>query len=141
MRIHGIHFFLAVRYNVLARKKEAYHTGCSQAVPHPSTIPARRCLTSVIRRERVCSSWYGRRQLVHGSNGTYSKSCIPDNRGDAEEGMYIRSTKSFRRNAEIVCVSHLVIIPLDHSFLCKQLTRLDMTIRFRVKMPSFPSGS
>ena len=46
-------------------KKEAYHTGCSQAVPHPSTIPARRCLTSVIRRERVCSSWYGRRQRLY----------------------------------------------------------------------------
>ena len=47
------------------RYKKAYGTGCSQAVPHPSTIPARRCLTSVIRRERVCSSWYGRRrQLV-----------------------------------------------------------------------------
>ena len=42
--------------------KRSYGTGCSQAVPHPSTILARRCLTSVIRRERVCSSWYGRRQ-------------------------------------------------------------------------------
>ena len=42
---------------------KAYGTRCSQAVPHPSTILARRCLTSVIRRERVCSSWYGRRQL------------------------------------------------------------------------------
>ena len=63
----------------------------------------------------MCSSWYGRRQLVHGSTGTYSESGIPDNRGDAEEGMYIGSTKSFRRNAEIVCASHLVITPLDHS--------------------------
>ena len=44
------------------RYKKAYGTRCSQAVPHPSTIPARRCLTSVIRREPVYSSWYGRRQ-------------------------------------------------------------------------------
>ena len=44
---------------------KAYGTRCSQAVPHPSTILARRCLTSVIRRERVCSSWYGRRQHFH----------------------------------------------------------------------------
>ena len=29
--------------------------------PNPSTIQARQCLTSVIRRERVCSSWYCRR--------------------------------------------------------------------------------
>ena len=43
-------------------KPKAYDTGSSQAVPHPSTIPARRCLTSVIGRERVFSSWYGRRQ-------------------------------------------------------------------------------
>ena len=43
------------------RAAKAYDTGGSQAVPHPSTIPARRCLTSVIGRERVCSSWYGRR--------------------------------------------------------------------------------
>ena len=106
VHIHRIHFYLGVRNNILARKKEAYHTGCSQAVPHPSTIPARRCLTSVIRRERVCSSWYGRRQLVHGSIEIYSKSGIPDNRGDAEEGVYIASMKSCRRNAEIVRVSH-----------------------------------
>ena len=42
--------------------RKVYDTRCSQAVPHPSTILARRCLTSVIGRERVCSSWYGRRQ-------------------------------------------------------------------------------
>ena len=45
-------------------KWKAYGTRCSQAVPHPSTILARRCLTSVIRRERVCSSWYGRRRWI-----------------------------------------------------------------------------
>ena len=43
-------------------RQKAYGTRCSQAVPHPSTILARRCLTSVIGRERVCSSWYGRRR-------------------------------------------------------------------------------
>ena len=41
---------------------KAYDTRCSQAVPHPSTILARRCLTAVIGREQVCSSWYGRRR-------------------------------------------------------------------------------
>ena len=49
------------------RKWKAYGTRCSQAVPHPSTILARRCLTSVIRRERVCSSWYGRRRQLEKS--------------------------------------------------------------------------
>ena len=48
----------------MREKSKVYDTRCSQAVPTPSTILARRCLTSVIGRERVCSSWYGRRQRV-----------------------------------------------------------------------------
>ena len=35
-------------------------TRSSQAVSHPSTTRARRCLTSVIGREPVYSTWYGR---------------------------------------------------------------------------------
>ena len=53
-------------------RQKAYGTGCSQAVPHPSTIPARRCLTSVIRRERVCSSWYGRRHRKSSFSAIYN---------------------------------------------------------------------
>ena len=45
------------------KSEKVYGTRSSQAVTHPSTILARRCLTSVIRRERVYSSWYGRRLL------------------------------------------------------------------------------
>ena len=46
------------------RKKKfcANSTPCSQAVTHPSTDEARRCLTSVIGREPVRSAWYGRWQ-------------------------------------------------------------------------------
>ena len=40
-------------------EKKAYNTCCSQTVTHPSTEPARHCLTSVIRREQVYSMWYG----------------------------------------------------------------------------------
>ena len=47
-------------------KKEAYNTCCSQAVTHPSTGQAQRCLTSVIGREPVFSTWYGRRQQTKG---------------------------------------------------------------------------
>ena len=46
------------------KKKEAYNTRVSQAVTHPSTKRARRCLTSVIGREPVYSAWYGRRHKV-----------------------------------------------------------------------------
>ena len=41
------------------KHQNAMSTGNSQAVTHPSTNPAQRCLTSVIRRELVCSPWYG----------------------------------------------------------------------------------
>ena len=54
-------------------QEKAYGTRCSQAVPHPSTILARRCLTSVIRRERVCSSWYGRRHIVDVLSSIYDE--------------------------------------------------------------------
>ena len=45
-------------------KWKAYGTWYSQAVTHPSTNQARRCLTSVIGREPVLSTWYGRKHLV-----------------------------------------------------------------------------
>ena len=41
---------------------------CSQAVSHPSTIRDQCCLTSVIRQELVCSTWYGRWQGNFGKN-------------------------------------------------------------------------
>ena len=44
-------------------KEKAYNTWCSQAVTHPSTNQAQCCLTSVIGREPVHSTWYGRRHL------------------------------------------------------------------------------
>ena len=44
------------------RKKKDYSTQSSQVVSNPSTNRARRGLTSLIGREVVLSSWYGRNQ-------------------------------------------------------------------------------
>ena len=45
---------------ILNKKRDDNSTRCSQAVSHPSTNRAQCCLTSVIRRELVFSTWYGR---------------------------------------------------------------------------------
>ena len=45
-----------------SEKENDNSTWCSQAVSHPSTNQAQRCLTSVIGRELVFSTWYGRCQ-------------------------------------------------------------------------------
>ncbi len=44
--------------------KKANSTRSSQAVSHLSTILAQCCLISVIGRELVCSTWYGRWQVM-----------------------------------------------------------------------------
>ena len=46
------------------KTEKVYGTHYSQAVTHWSTDWARRCLTSVIGREPVFSTWYGRRRSI-----------------------------------------------------------------------------
>ena len=48
-------------------KRLAYSTKYSQAVSHPSTNLAQCCLTAVIWRELVLSTWNGRRHLLKAS--------------------------------------------------------------------------
>ena len=45
------------------KRKRDYDTWCSQVVSNPSTNQAQTGLTSLIRREVVLSSWYGRNSL------------------------------------------------------------------------------
>ena len=49
--------------NRVRKTKRVYSTRYSHAVTHHATDRARRCLTSLIGRETVLSTWYGRRQL------------------------------------------------------------------------------
>ena len=58
------------------RQKKVYSTRYSQAVTHPSTNRARRCLTSVIGREPVFSTWYGRRQQYNLFCYFYINTCM-----------------------------------------------------------------
>ena len=58
--------YVQVLLDILSRimtntKVDVYSTKYSQAVTHPSTNLAQCCLTSVIGRELVLSTWYGRR--------------------------------------------------------------------------------
>ena len=55
------------------KKCYVYNTWCSQAVTHLSTNHARRCLTSVIGREPVYSTWYGRRHDLVPPRSRYSQ--------------------------------------------------------------------
>ena len=59
---------IVLAYNIRWWQKlqNVYSTTYSQAVTHPSTNVAQCCLTSVIGRELVFSTWYGRRQRVSG---------------------------------------------------------------------------
>ena len=43
-----------------SKRLQKNNTWDSNVVPHRSTNLARRCLTSLSRREAVLSSWYGR---------------------------------------------------------------------------------
>ena len=70
-----LHTCTKVKPRTLKNYKEAkfcfekgYNTWCSQAVSHPSTNQALRCLTSVIGREPVHSTWYGRSRLSYNTN-------------------------------------------------------------------------
>ena len=46
------------------KQENVYNIVYSQAVTHPSTNTTQRCLTSVIGRELVLSTWYGRRHSL-----------------------------------------------------------------------------
>ena len=55
--------------------QKTYSTEYSQAVTHPSTNSALCCLTSVIGRELVFSTWYGRRHILW-SNFAFPSSVV-----------------------------------------------------------------
>ena len=57
-------------------KQNANSIWYSQAVTHPSTNQTQRCLTSLIGREAVCSTWYGRWREKLGGHRSYSL-CTP----------------------------------------------------------------
>ena len=59
VNISVIAFSLNFAQGVFVEEKDN-STQCSQAVTHPSTNRAQCCLTSVIGRELVFSTWYGR---------------------------------------------------------------------------------
>ena len=61
---HCFCHLVTCNHNCMDFQQKAYSTEYSQAVTHPSTNSAQCCLTSVIGRELVYSTWYGRRHLI-----------------------------------------------------------------------------
>jgi hypothetical protein len=62
---HLIEHVLFKRQQNYFHQKKSRSTWCSQAVSHPSTIQPQRCLTSVVWREPVRCTWYGRYDRIN----------------------------------------------------------------------------
>ena len=60
--VYSIVWNICRKKNSILTPKIDYNIVYSQAVTHPSTNTTQCCLTSVIKRELVLSTWYGRRQ-------------------------------------------------------------------------------
>lgn len=73
------------------------NTRDSNVVPHRSTNRARRCLTSLSRREAVLSSWYGR---------SWFQSCFTRIHTDNKLSWYLFSSAIFSRFSTIHQFSH-----------------------------------
>ena len=87
-------------------KRNAYNTRYSQAVTHPSTDRARRCLTSVIGREPVFSTWYGRKWSF-----IYFYSTLYDQKQNKKERKTKKKMKKEKRNAYNTRYSQAVTHP------------------------------
>ena len=62
---------------LIQAQQNVYNITYSQAVTHPSTNQARRCLTSVIGRELVLSTWYGRKRKLSSVTEYHSGNDLP----------------------------------------------------------------
>ncbi len=68
-KLNGVYFRVIWNENTMliarAKWQNAYSTLDSQAVSDPSTKRAQRCLTWLIGREAVFSTWYGRKRRIY----------------------------------------------------------------------------
>lgn len=84
-------------------------TRYSQPVTHASTDRAQRCLTAVIRREPVLSTWYGRRQLLIHSNYTSTQHTL------TPTTQLLTTTRQHTQSLVIHSITH-TLHKLPHSF-------------------------
>ena len=99
------------------RRQKDYDTWCSQVVSNPSTNQARRGLTSLIRREVVLSSWYGRNSFL------FSFSAAPFWLSDKRRMVCVMSNKHTKVALLFLCQpsfsNHLfLLVTSPHSCPC-----------------------
>ena len=80
------------------KKVGAYGTRCSQAVTHPSTDRARRCLTSVFGREPVFSTWYGCKRWQRFVWRFYIDTIHLSKKMTSASGLFMHTSPTHRRN-------------------------------------------
>ena len=91
-------------------KLDAYSTEYSQAVTHPSTNSAQCCLTAVIGRELVFSTWYGRRHdIIEVCTWYFLINCVKE----LNDLLYLDIIPFWEFRRETMCV-YLNILHVNH---------------------------
>ena len=115
-----VHYILHIWHN--NSKGYVYNTEYSQAVTHPSTNSAQCCLTAVIGRELVFSTWYGRKHDLRAKLFCYSWASIVKlherGKNQLERYIYDRFKHDERRRVSINGHTYQCTTGIKRAFIC-----------------------
>src|SRR5215469_15075438 len=95
---------------IVLKYTKVYCTRYSQAVTHPSTNRARRCLTSVIGREPVLSTWYGRRRWLIRRNLRHLLYCFCTSKLILERRAFLQKAMSMKTHFHLSLHVHCTTV-------------------------------